>query len=275
MAEPAFTIAVDNRGIFRMPALPNQTRLQREGIILAGCRDHLQMWSRRSWESAQLGDAVDYHLRDLRRLDRIEIKTLEPPSESKESPAESNDSPRVLIVPASEQLISILKTDPTRLWELGPEQLEAFVAERLERMGFVVVQIGRTRTPDGGIDFVVCPRDPQPFPYLLAVEVKSHRDGSSTSVSAVRNFYGAIQGLPVRGGVLITNTTFTMDARWFAEQRNHLITLRDFDHLSCWIRDDFALTEPLRDLPAVMHLRKDLKLDVHGWIRSRLIVPTT
>src|SRR5258708_5194780 len=109
-------------------------------------------------------------------------------------------------------------------------------------MGFRCLRIGATRQADGGIDMVVCPRETV-FPYLLAVQVKSHRSGRPTPVSAVRDFAGAVLAQPVKGGVLVTNTTFTPDARWFADQRKHIVQLRDFDDLSRWIRDDFAVRE--------------------------------
>jgi restriction system protein len=165
--------------------------------------------------------------------------------------------------------------DPEHLKELSPEDLEAFVAERLERMGFAVVRIGTTRRADGGIDFLVCPKDPAPFPYLLAIQVKSHRGHLRTSVGDVRDFAGAVMSQPVRGGVLVTNTNFTMDARWFAGQQRHIISLRDFDDLSRWIYDDFAAKEPLRDIPDVLELRPGVMVNMHDELAGRIFVPSS
>lgn len=46
---------------------------------------------------------------------------------------------------------------------------------------------------------------------------------------------------PFRVGLLVTNTAFTKDARWLAEQANNraLLRLRDFDDLRRWLLDQF------------------------------------
>ena len=75
---------------------------------------------------------------------------------------------------------------------------------------------------------------------------------------------------PVRGGVLATNTNFTPDARWFADQQRHIISLRGFDDLSRWIYDDFAAKEPLRDIPDVLELRPGLMVNMHDELAGRM-----
>jgi DNA-binding transcriptional regulator/RsmH inhibitor MraZ len=261
-------LTLHERGYLRISrSLRKRGRLDR-GIVIVGYEDHLELLSEDNWEAHQLGDDPDRFAGDLRRLDRIEARAR------KGKPLqEPGDAPRVLVVAASEQLLSLLRADPAHLQELSPEDLEAFVAERLERMGFAVVRIGTTRRADGGIDFLVCPKDPTPFPYLLAVQVKSHRGRLGTSVREVRDFAGAVLSQPVRGGVLVTNTHFTMDARWFAAQQRHMLSLRDFDDLSRWIQDDFAAKEPLRDIPDVLELRPGVVVRMHDELAGRIYVP--
>jgi len=53
----------------------------------------------------------------------------------------------------------------------------------------------------------------------------------------VRDFAAAVQAQPVRGGVLLTNTMFSPDAKWFAEETKHFVQLRDFNDLTRLIRD--------------------------------------
>jgi hypothetical protein len=85
--------------------------------------------------------------------------------------------------------------------ELGAEDLEILVCDRLEKMGFICIRTGPIHKPDGGIDIIACPQEAVQFPYLLAVQVKSHRSGQPTPVKVVRDFVGAIQSQPFRAGV--------------------------------------------------------------------------
>jgi hypothetical protein len=62
------------------------------------------------------------------------------------------------------------------------------------------------------------------FPFTGAVQVKHHRSAAiTTGPDAVRDLTGAIAAKPFNLGVVITNTTFTPDARWFAENQGNLI----------------------------------------------------
>ena len=79
---------------------------------------------------------------------------------------------------------------------------------------------------------------------------------------------------PVRGGVLVTNTDFTADVSWFARHLGHIISLRGFDDLSRWIYDDFAVKEPLRDIPDVLELRPGLVVNMHDELTGRIFVPS-
>ena len=153
---------------------------------------------------------------------------------------------------------------------MSADDLELFVCERFKKMGYQVARLGSARTPDGGIDLVVCPPDSRPFPYLMAVQVKSHaRTQRRTPLRDVRDFVGALSGQPFHGGVLITNTTFTFGARWFAKERSHIVHLRDFKDLCRWVYDDFAAHEHWREIPATLSLGPGLTVPVHDLLRDR------
>ena len=65
----------------------------------------------------------------------------------------------------------------------------------------------------------------------------------------VRELLGAIQLHGFNVGLLVTNTTFTADARWVAQQRSLLIRLRDINDLRRWLRNEFLQEHEWRDLP--------------------------
>jgi CheY-like chemotaxis protein len=178
-------------------------------------------------------------------------------------------APYVVALPASEQILHLLRQNPDRIQGLGPEELEELVLNRMEAMGFRCARIGPTRRPDGGIDLIACPNDQAPFPYLMALQIKSHRGNRQTPVGDVRDFMGALAGRTITGGVIITNTSFTPDARWFAQQHEHLLKLRDVHDLRRWIYDEFAVNEFWREIPSQLELRPGLVINVREALSKR------
>jgi MraZ protein len=286
MVGHATDVPIDVQGRIVVPSELCQYAGLKNQVVLVRKRDGAEIWDRERWElhvqvglsgamrsdDAVLPESLQF-LADASIVDESAVDAIPAGAERVGgvlATLEDVLAPRVLAIPASLQILSMVQADSKVLQSLSAEDLETFVCERLERMGFVSTRIGATREADGGIDIVICPRGPSPFPFLLAVQVKSHRGGRKTPVSAVRDFAGTVRAQPVRGGVLVTNTTFTMDARWFAEQQRNLIQLRDFSDLSRWIRDEFAAHELYREIPSSLQLRPGVTLQVHEWLRDAL-----
>ncbi|MGE0822682.1 MAG: restriction endonuclease [Candidatus Binatia bacterium] len=141
--------------------------------------------------------------------------------------------------------------DPERLKQLTPEQFELLLANRFEAMGLCVQLIGRTNTPDGGIDLIAYP-DPhlnQPK-YLLAVQAEHHRTERKTGAPKVQKFVGAISAVPhFRLGFVVTNTAFTWTADQYARNQSHFLRLRSLEDLLRWFRDDFNNEAEWREIP--------------------------
>jgi hypothetical protein len=88
------------------------------------------------------------------------------------------------------------------------------------------------------------------FPFLVAVQTKHHRNRNwKTGPSPVREFQALIQKQPFQAGLLVTNTSFTANARWEGEHRAHLVRLRDFEDLTRWIVGDFLDSAESREIP--------------------------
>ncbi|HET7460779.1 MAG TPA: restriction endonuclease, partial [Longimicrobium sp.] len=66
----------------------------------------------------------------------------------------------------------------------------------------------------------------------------------------VRDFAGAIAGHAFNAGMLISNTSFSPDAQWFARERAKLIRLRDFSDIRRWLLNDFSNAAEWRELPS-------------------------
>jgi Restriction endonuclease len=160
----------------------------------------------------------------------------------------------VQIIPLGEILAAKLRGDPATIHELTPDQFEEFVCDRLYAMGFEPQRLGPCNRRDGGIDVLFWPRVWRNFPFLGAAQVKHRRSRKTLGPTSVREFASVIANHPINAGLLVTNTSFTPDARWFAEERAKLLRLRDFDDMARWIRNDFSSEPSWREIPAEIEL---------------------
>ncbi len=171
------------------------------------------------------------------------------------------DRPRVEVINLSPILLEWLQEDPTRVAKLSPEQFENLVADRLTRLGLVVIKTGTTFTPDGGIDLIAYPQSSS-VPYLLAAQIKHSRKNRPVSASVVRDFRGAIAPLPIDIGMIVTNTSFTPDAEWTARQLPKIIRLRDLENLKRWLANELDESMILKDFPNVIEVAPRLVIPI-------------
>jgi hypothetical protein len=157
---------------------------------------------------------------------------------------------RVDIVGIGPQLAHALREQPELMHSLNASQFEELVCERLYTMGFEPRKVGNTHRKDGGVDIIFWGRERALFSFLGAAQVKHHRDPDrNEGVRSVRDLAGVVAGHPFNLGLLVTNTSFTPDARWFAQHQAPLLRLRDFFDLRRWLADNFLSAEEWRDVP--------------------------
>jgi hypothetical protein len=163
--------------------------------------------------------------------------------------------PRVELVDISPQIVHLLSENPERLRDATPDFFENLICDRLDANGYDLERVGSsTFSKDGGVDILAWQRAPL-VPCLMAVQVKhtAHRN-RKIGPAPVRNLLGTVQSLGFNIGLIVTNTTFTPDAIWVAEQRPFLVQLRDFEDLRRWLRNDFLREHEWRDLPRQIEL---------------------
>ena len=192
---------------------------------------------------------------------------------SSKNQAAPKASPLVVqMAPFSDRLYEWLLEDPERLFSISDEDFERMVADRFSAMGFGVQRVGATNRKDGGIDIVAWPQTSQNFPFLVAAQVKHHRRKRTTPILDVRDFHGVLtaQGSHFHFGVIVTNTSFTPDAKWFATKNARLLRLRDLVDLSRWMRNDFGGEQEWREIPAEIELAPGVTIAIP---KRRLWVP--
>ena len=193
----------------------------------------------------------DVYLEEQRRTDQLDL----PFDELLIQPI------RVELVDVSQVLLERLRLAPDEIYRISEEQLEELVCERLAAMGLEARRTGGTNRKDGGIDIFFW--NGGPFPILGAAQVKHHRTWNrSNGPDVIRDFCGVLATHPFQFGVVITNTTFTADARWFANHQQGLIRLRDGKDLRKWIADGFVTDELWRTVPAKIELCPGVEIDI-------------
>lgn len=179
---------------------------------------------------------------------RYQDKQLELPFEST-SKGVVYVPPRVELIDITPELMRRLAHDPDLLRQLGADRFQEVVFDRLRAMGFELHPVGGTYQRDGGIDAIAWPKCCS-YPLLLAVQAKHTRSvNRKLGPEPVRELSGVLKAHGVNAGMVVTNTTFTPHARWFAEQTPMLIQLRDNEDLRRWLRDEFLREYEWRGIP--------------------------
>jgi hypothetical protein len=162
---------------------------------------------------------------------------------------------RVELIGVGRILAEQIAKDIHLLHSLTPEQFETLICDRIFAMGFEPKRTGALNRKDGGIDLLFWPRARVPIPFLGAAQIKHHRNpDQKEGVSTVRDFSGAILGHPFNAGLIVTNTTFSPDAEWFARERAKLIRLRGFDDIRRWVYGNFCDEAEWREIPPTIEL---------------------
>jgi predicted helicase len=132
-------------------------------------------------------------------------------------------------------------------------------------MGMGIERVGSVYANDGGIDVVAWPEKSATFPFLIAVQAKfHHREYRKTGVKAVLELQSVVRNLPFQAGILVTNTSFTPNAKWVARNRPHLVRLRDHEDLRRWIVGNFLNETEWREIPEFLEYAPGKKLWLPG-----------
>lgn len=164
----------------------------------------------------------------------------------------SQPKSRIAITVATSQsaLVELLLRDPDAIYGLAPDTFEELICDRFIARGFELRRVGATNRKDGGIDIFFWPLGKTAIPYLGVAQVKHHRSKNiHEGPRTVREFAGTLAALPINVGVIVTNTSFTPDARWFANERAKLIQFRENEDITRWLAGNFTDPAEWRDIP--------------------------
>jgi restriction endonuclease Mrr len=129
-------------------------------------------------------------------------------------------------------LLRKLGRTPSFLHSISPRAFEKVIASLLEKEGFAVKITPQTR--DGGRDILAW-LDVPVGRILTLVECKKYAADRRVSVEPVRQLYGVLNAERATNAMLATTSTFTSDAKLFANALQYQMSLKDFDDLSSWL----------------------------------------
>lgn len=128
-------------------------------------------------------------------------------------------SVEVLEEQTARQLVERLQSEP-------PEFLERAVLKLLHAMGYGGKEADTEHlgmSHDGGLDGVI--RQDALGIERIYVQAKRYATGNNVSSAAIREFLGAITAMGAAGGVFITTSDFTPDARKFVEKSPKVVLM--------------------------------------------------
>jgi hypothetical protein len=140
----------------------------------------------------------------------------------------------------ADSLIGAIADNPEALLTVSKTDFEALVAELFARRGFEVDLLRPSK--DDGIDFLAVRNEDTPEPLVLAVQTKhpnAKEDGEKRSalpVSTVREIYGVAKAWNLHGAVAVTSSTYSTEAKRFAEMKPAEIEVVDAAVIIEWTR---------------------------------------
>src|SRR6266705_4672585 len=98
---------------------------------------------------------------------------------------------------------------------------------------------------------ISCRRDQ--VPELLLIK---------TGPAPIDQLAGVLGRGPFSAGIVITNTSFTPNAKWVASQRPALLRLRDFTDLMRWLKNNFTDEAEWKDIPEAIEVCPGLTVTI-------------
>jgi hypothetical protein len=130
-------------------------------------------------------------------------------------------------------------------------------------MGYNVTLTGATNRKDGGIDLIAVPKLASVGSVVIAGQMKHHSGDQRTGRDAIDRLL-AWKDSYFGVGLLVTNTSFTKDAVWTAQQERNarFLRLRDFTDLKRWLEDRFGEENDWREIPDRIELAPGVVIEI-------------
>jgi hypothetical protein len=137
-----------------------------------------------------------------------------------------------LILCVNDQIINLLKKEPDYLFKLHPRKFEEIIADIFYKNGYEVELTKCTR--DGGRDIIAISRNLNIFTKYI-IECKRYAPLRKISIGVVQRLLGVKIAERANKAILATTSSYTKDARIFANNHIWDLDLKDYNDILCWI----------------------------------------
>lgn len=156
-----------------------------------------------------------------------------------DDPDDSDRTPEETLESAYQQLRRGLAAELLdQVKQQPPDFFERLVVELLVKMGYggSLRDAGKAigKSGDGGIDGII--KEDRLGLDLIYIQAKRY-DAQSIGRPLVQGFVGALQGVRARKGIFLTTSTFTADAREYAQNLDTKVILIDGEQLAEYMID--------------------------------------
>jgi len=132
-------------------------------------------------------------------------------------------------------LIDRIILNPKILYDVSSRDFEELIAHVFHKSGFEVELTKQSR--DGGRDIIALKSD-LGIPVKFLIECKRYAKSKPVGVSLVRNLFGVQQQEGANKSILVTTSTFTREAKEFANAKHTtewLMDLKDYEDVYNWV----------------------------------------
>ncbi|HST61530.1 MAG TPA: restriction endonuclease, partial [Longimicrobium sp.] len=219
-----------------------RSHLEREGIsarevraLLAG--DEVTLWRR--LEHDEFSSDADATIASDNPLNFDHPGILGP--DGRPLTQEALEGSRILtdVVNTNEQILRMLRDDPSLVYSLPPRKFEEIVAEILDRLGYDISLTPESK--DGGFDMYAAWKDGL-GDFLYLVECKRYAPHKTVGVHLVRALHGVVEEKGATAGILVTTSHFTKEAHQFQRRLPHRLSFREYVHFKEWLAHTVPIT---------------------------------
>lgn len=132
----------------------------------------------------------------------------------------------------NDEVLELLKKDPSAMRDMRPRDFEKLIAELLDRAGYETELTPATN--DGGVD-IYAARNDGLGRFLYLVECKRYAENNPVGVQIVRSLHGVVQQQRANGGLVVTSSFFTKGAKEFRSEISHQMHLHDYINIQKWL----------------------------------------
>jgi restriction endonuclease Mrr len=134
----------------------------------------------------------------------------------------------------NDELVAYLAKHPEKMHSLHPRKFEELVAELFRDKGY---DVELTRfSKDGGFDIRAI-RKTDTGTGLTLIECKRFAADRPIGVTLIRGLYGVVEQKRASGGLFVTTSYFSRDAKSYRDDIRYRMDLADFERLKTMLKD--------------------------------------